>query len=169
MKLFTSSGHAQRFLSAFSGISPHFRPIRAQTLCARMAYRDGRLLHGPAGSQHDRDCILNREQPNEGYIASCAKATALLFLSTNVTVSAEAHNSHLLSRAINETSHRCRHKTMPTWLSRRTVQHSGSRRSRNPALKFSILRRFSELGAVAEHLAAIYTGAWGLDGRNSTP
>jgi putative transposase len=28
MKKFTSSGHAQRFLSAFSGISPHFRPGR---------------------------------------------------------------------------------------------------------------------------------------------
>lgn len=26
MKRFTSPGHAQRFLSAFSGISPHFRP-----------------------------------------------------------------------------------------------------------------------------------------------
>lgn len=26
MKRFTSTGHAQRFLSAFSGISPHFRP-----------------------------------------------------------------------------------------------------------------------------------------------
>ena len=28
MKRFTSPGHAQRFLSAFSGISPHFRPSR---------------------------------------------------------------------------------------------------------------------------------------------
>ena len=28
MKPFTSPGHAQRFLSAFSGISPHFRPRR---------------------------------------------------------------------------------------------------------------------------------------------
>ena len=28
MKSFTSPGHAQRFLSAFSGISPHFRPRR---------------------------------------------------------------------------------------------------------------------------------------------
>jgi putative transposase len=28
MKKFASSGHAQRFLSAFSGISPHFRPGR---------------------------------------------------------------------------------------------------------------------------------------------
>lgn len=35
--------------------------------------------------------------------------------------------------------------------------------------EFSIVRRFSELGAVAEHLAAIYTGAWRLDGRNPTP
>jgi putative transposase len=28
MKRFTSAGHAQRFLSAFSGLSPHFRPRR---------------------------------------------------------------------------------------------------------------------------------------------
>ncbi len=28
MKRFRSPGHAQRFLSAFSGISPHFRPRR---------------------------------------------------------------------------------------------------------------------------------------------
>ena len=28
MKRFTSSRHAQRFLSAFSGISAHFRPRR---------------------------------------------------------------------------------------------------------------------------------------------
>ncbi|MEY9988379.1 transposase-like protein [Streptomyces sp. V4I8] len=28
MRRFTSPGHAQRFLSAFSGISPHFRPRR---------------------------------------------------------------------------------------------------------------------------------------------
>jgi len=28
MKRFTSAGHAQRFVSAFSGISPHFRPGR---------------------------------------------------------------------------------------------------------------------------------------------
>ena len=28
MKRFTSMRHAQRFLSAFSGISPHFRPRR---------------------------------------------------------------------------------------------------------------------------------------------
>jgi putative transposase len=28
MKKFTSPAHAQRFLSAFSGISPHFRPRR---------------------------------------------------------------------------------------------------------------------------------------------
>jgi putative transposase len=28
MKRFTSPGHAQRFLSAFSGLSPHVRPRR---------------------------------------------------------------------------------------------------------------------------------------------
>jgi putative transposase len=37
MKRFTSAGHAQRFLSAFSAISPHFRPPRHR-LCAD-AYR----------------------------------------------------------------------------------------------------------------------------------
>jgi putative transposase len=37
MKKFTSPGHAQRFLSAFSGISPHFRPRRHRLGAA--AYR----------------------------------------------------------------------------------------------------------------------------------
>ena len=43
MKRFTSPGHAQRFLSAFSGISPHFRPrrhrLRAQEYRCEMATR----------------------------------------------------------------------------------------------------------------------------------
>jgi putative transposase len=43
MKRFTSAGHAQRFLSAFSGISPHFRPRRhllhAQEYRSEMANR----------------------------------------------------------------------------------------------------------------------------------
>jgi putative transposase len=43
MKRFTSPGHAQRFLSAFSGISPHFRPRRhrftAQRYRREMAIR----------------------------------------------------------------------------------------------------------------------------------
>jgi putative transposase len=34
MKHFTSLGHAQRFLSAFSGISPHFRPRRHRLTAA---------------------------------------------------------------------------------------------------------------------------------------
>jgi len=38
MKGFTSPGHAQRFLSAFSGISPHFRPRRHRL--AAHAYRN---------------------------------------------------------------------------------------------------------------------------------
>jgi putative transposase len=38
MKGFTSAGRAQRFLSAFSGISPHFRPRRHRL--AAGAYRD---------------------------------------------------------------------------------------------------------------------------------
>jgi putative transposase len=35
MKRFTSPGHAQRFLSAFSGISPHFRPRRHRLTAAQ--------------------------------------------------------------------------------------------------------------------------------------
>jgi putative transposase len=35
MKCFTSSGHAQRFLSAFSGISPHFPPRRHRLTAER--------------------------------------------------------------------------------------------------------------------------------------
>jgi putative transposase len=34
MKGFTSPGHAQRYLSAFSGISPHFRPRRHRLTAA---------------------------------------------------------------------------------------------------------------------------------------
>jgi putative transposase len=37
MKRFKSPGHAQRFLAAFSGISPHFRPRRHRLRAA--AYR----------------------------------------------------------------------------------------------------------------------------------
>jgi putative transposase len=39
MKKFTSPGHAQRFLSAFSGISPHFRAGRHR-LCAHEYRRE---------------------------------------------------------------------------------------------------------------------------------
>ena len=35
MKRFKSPGHAQRFLSAFSGISPHFRPRRHRLSAAQ--------------------------------------------------------------------------------------------------------------------------------------
>jgi putative transposase len=35
MKRFTSAGHAQRFLFAFSGISPHFRPRRHRLTAAQ--------------------------------------------------------------------------------------------------------------------------------------
>lgn len=34
MKHFSSPGHAQRFCSAFSGISPHFRPRRHRLTAA---------------------------------------------------------------------------------------------------------------------------------------
>ena len=39
MKRFTSPGHAQRFLSAFSGISPHVRP-RSHRLAAELYRRE---------------------------------------------------------------------------------------------------------------------------------
>ena len=39
MKKFTSPGHAQRFLSAFSGISPHFRSRRHRLTAAEYATR----------------------------------------------------------------------------------------------------------------------------------
>ena len=45
MKRFTSPGHAQRFLSAFSGISPHFRPRRHLLSAAGLPTSDGRPLH----------------------------------------------------------------------------------------------------------------------------
>jgi putative transposase len=35
MKRFTSAGHAQRFVAAFSGISPHFRPCRQRLSAAQ--------------------------------------------------------------------------------------------------------------------------------------
>ncbi len=35
MKRFTSPSHAQRFLSAFSGIAPHFRPRRHRLTAAQ--------------------------------------------------------------------------------------------------------------------------------------
>jgi len=43
MKRFTSPGHGQRFLSAFSGISPHFRPRRH--LLSAADYRQVMALH----------------------------------------------------------------------------------------------------------------------------
>ena len=43
MKRFTSIRHAQRFLSAFSGISPHFRPRRH--LLSAADYRQVMALH----------------------------------------------------------------------------------------------------------------------------
>jgi len=39
MKRFTSPGHAQRFLSAFSGISPHFRLSSAPAVGGRLPDR----------------------------------------------------------------------------------------------------------------------------------
>lgn len=64
MKRFTSAGHAQRFLSAFSSISPALPARPAPALGARMAYRDGRPLRGLAGSHRDRCCRLKGKQPD---------------------------------------------------------------------------------------------------------
>ena len=63
MKRFASPGHAQRFLSAFSGISPHFRPHRHLLLAADyrqvMADRFGNgLERDHRGDDHGRR--LNR-------------------------------------------------------------------------------------------------------------
>src|SRR6185295_12241946 len=54
MKRFTSIRHAQRFLSAFSGISPHFRPPSAPAVGRRLPTGDGRPLRG-LERDHRRD------------------------------------------------------------------------------------------------------------------
>jgi len=54
MKRFTSIRHAQRFLSAFSGISPHFRPPSAPAVGRRLPTGDGRPLRG-LGRDHRCD------------------------------------------------------------------------------------------------------------------
>jgi DDE domain len=46
MKRVTSIRHAQRLLSAFSGISPHFRPPSAPAVGGRLPPGDGRPLRG---------------------------------------------------------------------------------------------------------------------------
>ena len=62
LKRFTSIRHAQRFLSAFSGISPHFRPRRHLLSAGRLPTGDGRPLRGlerdHRGDDHGRR--LNR-------------------------------------------------------------------------------------------------------------
>lgn len=55
MKRFTSSGHAQRFLSAFSGISPHFRP-RRHRLSARQ-YGEEMTLRFETGREVTRTAV----------------------------------------------------------------------------------------------------------------
>jgi putative transposase len=63
MKRFTSPGHAQRFLSAFSGISPHFRPGRHRLTAPEWRTEMADRFDGLAGSHRDRRC-LKGEQPN---------------------------------------------------------------------------------------------------------
>jgi hypothetical protein len=62
MKRVTSIRHAQRLLSAFSGISPHFRPPSAPAVGGRLPTGDGRPLRGlerdHRGDDHGRR--LNR-------------------------------------------------------------------------------------------------------------
>ena len=53
MKGFRSAGGAQRFLSAFSGISPHFRPRRHLMSAHRLPSRDDRPLRH-LGADHRR-------------------------------------------------------------------------------------------------------------------
>ena len=62
MKRFTSIRHAQRFLSAFSGISPHFRPRRHLLVGGRLPTGDGRPLRGLERDHRgdDHGCRLNR-------------------------------------------------------------------------------------------------------------
>uniref|UniRef100_UPI0035A88BA4 hypothetical protein n=1 Tax=Rhodococcus erythropolis TaxID=1833 RepID=UPI0035A88BA4 len=52
MKRFPSPGHAQRFLSTFSGISPHFRPRRR--LLGAAEYRNEMGVHFTAWNQVTR-------------------------------------------------------------------------------------------------------------------
>jgi putative transposase len=53
MKRFTSAGHAQRFLSAFSGISPHFSARPSPPRCRRIPARNDRpVRHLERGHWH---------------------------------------------------------------------------------------------------------------------
>jgi putative transposase len=79
MKRFTSIRHAQRFLSAFSGISPHFRPRRhllsaadyRQVMALHDLERDhrgddhGRRLNRPLG--HDVSTKPTAQQPESSH------------------------------------------------------------------------------------------------------
>lgn len=58
---FISTGHAQRFLSAFSGISPHFRPRRH--LLTAHEYRTEMRHRSPPGS---RPSAASRRPPDSG-------------------------------------------------------------------------------------------------------
>ena len=82
MKRFKSVAHAQRFLSAYSSISPRFRALPASTDRGR----DGRSIHSLAGSHRERCYLLKREQPQRDYIAAYSKSTTPLIFSINVTV-----------------------------------------------------------------------------------
>ena len=88
MKRFKSIRHAQRFLSAFSGISPHFRPRRHLLSRDPMANRDGRPLRGLASGHRARRCRLKCERPNGVPSPTASNPTAPLHFSINVTVPA---------------------------------------------------------------------------------
>jgi hypothetical protein len=64
MKRFTSAGHAQRFLSAFSGISPHFRTRRHPAPRPGIPARDDQpLQYLERSHQADHRSLNHRQDP----------------------------------------------------------------------------------------------------------
>lgn len=86
MKRFTSPGHAQRFLSAFSSISPHFRSVRHRLSAAecRTEMAD-RFAVWREITATDAAALMRTVRPCP--ISTCPKLVVLLNFSTNVTVS----------------------------------------------------------------------------------
>ena len=66
MKRFTSPGRAQRFLSAFSGISPHFRPGRDRLTAPEWRTEMTRRFAVWQGGHRERGSVLKREQSQLG-------------------------------------------------------------------------------------------------------
>jgi hypothetical protein len=78
MKTFTSARHAQRFLSAFSGISPHSPTSPPPAVRRGIPTREGHPIHHlESGHGHDHDSRLNAapqidSAPNSG--STCPSA-----------------------------------------------------------------------------------------------